>query len=70
MVDVVKNHNEDDRAVARLVQKVAEAGGIAHARQRMHEYRDKALEVLHTFAKNEPRDALEGLVHLTVERTK
>jgi geranylgeranyl pyrophosphate synthase len=36
----------------------------------MHEYRDKALEVLHTFAKNEARDALEGLVHLTVERTK
>ena len=70
MVDVVKNHNEDNNAVARLVRKVTEAGGIAHARQRMHEYRDKALEVLHTFAKNEARDALEGLVHHTVERTK
>jgi octaprenyl-diphosphate synthase len=70
MVDVVKNHNEDDGAVRRLVRKVSEVGGIAHAQQRMHEYRDKALEVLHTFAKNEARDALEGLVHLTVERTK
>ena len=29
-----------------------------------------ALAVLHTFPKNEARDALEGLVQLTVERTK
>lgn len=70
MVDVVKNHNTDDAAVARLLRKVSEVGGIAHARQRMHEYRDKALAILHGFERNEARDALEGLVHLTVERTK
>lgn len=70
MVDVVKNKNEDDAAVSRLVQKVTAVGGIAHANQRMLEYRDKALNVLHTFEKNDARDALEGLVHLTVERKK
>jgi octaprenyl-diphosphate synthase len=70
MVDVVKNKNEDDAAVNRLVQKVTAVGGIAHANQRMLEYRDKALNVLHTFEKNDARDALEGLVHLTVERKK
>ena len=70
MVDVVKNRNEDDAAVSKLVQKVTDVGGIAHANQRMLEYRDKALNVLHTFDKNDTRDALEGLVHLTVERKK
>ena len=70
MVDVVKNRNEDDAAVSKLVQKVTDVGGIAHANQRMLEYRDKALNVLHTFDKNDARDALEGLVHLTVERKK
>lgn len=70
MVDVVKNRNEDDAAVSKLVQKVTDVGGIAHANQRMLEYRDKALNVLHTFEKNDARDALEGLVHLTVERKK
>ncbi|MGV3636033.1 MAG: polyprenyl synthetase family protein [Flavobacteriales bacterium] len=70
MVDVVKNRNEDDAAVSRLVEKVTAVGGIAHANQRMLEYRDKALNVLHTFEKNEAREALEGLVHLTVERKK
>lgn len=70
MVDVVKNRNEDDAAVSKLVQKVTAVGGITHANQRMLEYRDKALNVLHTFDKNDARDALEGLVHLTVERKK
>ena len=70
MVDVVKNHNTDDASVARLLRKVSEAGGIAHARERMYEYRDRALAILHGFERNEARDALEGLVHLTVERTK
>ncbi|MBP6312536.1 MAG: polyprenyl synthetase family protein [Flavobacteriales bacterium] len=70
MIDVVKNKNEDDRSVTRLVQMVSEAGGIAHAHARMLEYRDKAIGTLHTFPKNEYRDALEGLVQLTVERTK
>ncbi len=30
----------------------------------------EALALLHTFPQSEARDALEGLVHLTVERTK
>ena len=70
MVDVVKNHNTDDQAVARLLAKVDEAGGIAHATQRMYAYRDKALAELRGSPDNESRQALEGLVQLTVERTK
>lgn len=70
MVDVVKNRSSDGKAVAELVDKVARAGGIAHARERMYSYRDQALEVLHTFPENEARQALEGLLQLTVERTK
>jgi len=70
MVDVVKNHNDDDKAVTRLVEAVSKAGGISHASKRMYEYRDKALAILHSFPRNEARDALEGLVQLTVERKK
>ena len=70
MVDVVKNRNEDSDAVAQLVEKVAAVGGIAHANKHMYAYRDKALAELRTFPQNEARDALEGLVELTVERTK
>lgn len=70
MVNVVKNHNEDGRKVAQVVQMVADAGGISHAREKMYHYRDKAMEVLRSFPQNEARNALEGLVELTVERKK
>lgn len=70
IVDTVKNRNQDGRAVARVVELVKEAGGIAHANQRMVHYRDRALAELHQFPRTEARDALEGLVRFTVERTK
>ena len=70
MVNAVKNRNEDDKAVAKVIDMVRQAGGITHAHQRMLAYRDEALAVLHTFPRNEARDGLEGLVQLTVERTK
>lgn len=70
MVDVVKNKNEDSKAVARLVEAVTQAGGITHANKCMYSYRDKALKVLRGFPASEARDSLEGLVQLTVERTK
>ncbi len=70
MVNTVKNKNEDSKAVAKLIDMVARAGGIQHARKRMLAYRDEALAVLHTFPRNDARDSLEGLVQLTVERTK
>ena len=70
MVNVVKNRNEDSAAVAQVVRKVAEAGGIAHATRAMLDHRDRALAVLYTFPDNEARRALEGLVQLTVERKK
>lgn len=70
MVNTVKNNNEDSKAVAKVIAMVEEAGGIAHAKERMYHYRDEALAVLHTFPETEARASLEGLVHLTVERIR
>src|SRR6185436_2509813 len=70
MVNTVKNHSDDGAAVDRVIKRVKEAGGIEHARKRMLEYRDQALELLRTLPESEARWSLEGLVHLTVERTK
>jgi octaprenyl-diphosphate synthase len=70
MVRTVKHDNENSEAVARVVAKVEEAGGIAYATQRMYAHRDEAMQLLRTFPESEARTALEGLVELTVERTK
>jgi octaprenyl-diphosphate synthase len=70
MVRTVKHDNENSVAVARVIAKVEEAGGIAHASRRMYEYRDRALEVLRGSPDNEARRSLEDLLNLTVERTR
>ena len=70
MVRAVKARQQDPAAVDRVVRRVGEVGGVAHARQRMLEHRDQALAVLHTFADTPARRSLEGLVQLTVDREK
>jgi octaprenyl-diphosphate synthase len=70
MVHTVKNESSDSKAVARLVAKVVEAGGIAHARACMYRERDQALEVLRQLPATDARLALEGLLEMTVERNK
>ncbi len=70
MVRIVKHRSTDRVAVARVIEQVEKAGGIAHATTRMLEYRDKALEVLHSFPATDARQALEALVQHTVNRTK
>jgi octaprenyl-diphosphate synthase len=70
MVRTVKHDNENNAAVTRVIEMVERTGGIAHARSKMLQYRDEALQVLHTFPATEARQSLEGLVQLTVERTR
>lgn len=70
MVRTVKHESANGKAVARLVAKVVEAGGIAHARAKMYEQRDLAFGLLHQLPPTGPRQALEGLLEMTVERNK
>ena len=70
MVKAVKTRNDHGPTVQRLIALVVEAGGIAHATERMLHHRDEALVLLHSFPRNEVRDALEDLVHLVVDRTR
>ena len=70
MVRVVKHESGSDKAVARLVAMVVEAGGIDHARQRMYAERNLALNELRQLPPTDARHALDGLLELTVERSK
>lgn len=70
MVRTVKHESADSGAVAKLVAKVVEVGGISYARERMYEQRDLALGLLRQMPDTEARSALEGLLDMTVERNK
>jgi octaprenyl-diphosphate synthase len=47
---------------------VKDNGGINYAREKMTEYRDKALEILNSYPESDAREGLIELVHFTTTR--
>ncbi|WP_143304928.1 polyprenyl synthetase family protein [Chitinophaga vietnamensis] len=69
IIYIVKNQNTDKERVDEVIQLVKASGGIDYTRQKMLQYRDEALEILHRFPESEIRNGLESLVRFTTDRT-
>jgi len=70
IVNVVKNHNNDPDRVATLIEQVNRSGGIEYATEKMKEYQQHSIDLLHQFPESEFRNSLEQLVVFTTERNK
>ncbi len=68
IINIVKNNNNDKKKVKFVIDNVIQYGGIEYASQKMIEYRDKALDLLHSFPESPTRAALEELVRYTTDR--
>lgn len=68
IINTVKNHHNEADKVEKLIGKVVGCGGISYARERMLEYRQKALDILMTFPDTPVRKSLEELVMFTTDR--
>jgi len=66
---VKKNNNQKDK-VQEVIQFVIESGGIEYATQKMHAYKEDALQILSELPQNESNNALKNLVLYTTEREK
>jgi octaprenyl-diphosphate synthase len=69
IINIVKNHNTDKERVAEVIELVKVSGGIEYTRDKMFEYRDEALAILHSLPENDIRAGLETLVRYTTDRT-
>ncbi len=67
---IIKNKNNDPKAVNEVIQFVIERGGIKYAEQKMIEIKNKAIEILMPFEDNTEKQALLGLVEYTINRNK
>ena len=67
-IQVVRKHNNEPQRVASLINSVNQSGGIEYATMKMNEYRQKAIDLLHTMPESESRSSLEQLVLFTTER--
>ena len=70
IINVIKNHNEDPKRVAEVVEFVFKKGGIQYAEKVMNDYKDKALALLSTFPDTDSKKSLEKLVIYTTNRKK
>ena len=70
MINLVKNHNDEPKKIADIIDFVKQAGGLAYAETQMKIYREDAFAILNTFPPGDARTGLEQLVQFTTERNK
>ncbi len=70
IINIIKNHNKDQKKVAEVIRKVNESGGMEYAKNKMLEYREKALILLNNFPDSPSKNSLKELVIYTTERKK
>jgi len=69
IINIVKNHNTNDKKVREVIDFVKKSEGIAYSEEQMKLYRQKAYEILDSFPDNIYRKSLHDLVQFTIERT-
>jgi octaprenyl-diphosphate synthase len=70
IINIVKNHNDDPKKVAEVIEFVIQKGGIQYAEKVMHQYKDKALTQLATVPDSPSKQSLIQLVNYSIERKK
>jgi octaprenyl-diphosphate synthase len=69
IINIVKNHNTEKERVDEVITMVKSSGGIEYTQQKMFQYRDEAMAILHSFPDNAIRQGLESMVRYTTDRT-
>ena len=68
LVNIIKNDHKNTDQVKQVIDFVVQTGGIRYATDKMIQYRDEALSILHEFPETDSRLALEELVRFTTDR--
>ncbi len=70
VIRMIRKKSRLSSSADRIIDFVVGHGGLDYAKQKMDEYKNKAIEVLHEFPANESKNALINLVNFTVTRNK
>ena len=70
IINIVKNHNKDDKKVAEIINLVKESGGLEYAEKKMNFYHKEAVNILNDFENNEANKSLRLLLDYVVNRKK
>lgn len=70
LINIVKNHNEEQKYIKEAIKAVIDSGGVKYAHQKMMEIKEEAMLLIQDIEENEAKKALVGLVEYTVNREK
>ena len=68
VIYTVKNNSTDRSKVNEVISYVQQSGGIDYAQQKMKQYKEEALIILHKFPESPARAAMEELVNYVIDR--
>ena len=68
ILSTIKKHNKNSVKVKELISFVKEKGGVDYAKRVMLNYKNKALNVIKEFPKNDYRESLEFMLDYVIER--
>jgi octaprenyl-diphosphate synthase len=68
LIYIVKNENRNRKSVGYVLQVVKEHGGIEYTQKKMQQYKQEALDILHTFPESKIRTGFEELVNFVTDR--
>ena len=70
IINIVKNHNTDDKKVAEIIDLVKKNKGLEYAKIKMKAYHQEALDILNEFENNEANNSLKLLLDYVIYRKK
>jgi octaprenyl-diphosphate synthase len=70
IIYLIRNRNEDKRAVNQVIDFVKKSGGLEYAKGVMDRFYQEALDILKEFPDSEYKTSLHALVRYTIERQK
>ena len=68
IINSVKKYNKDKKRVQEIIAFVKANGGIEYTHQKMHEYKNKAIEILNEFPDSKFKSSLLTMIDYVVER--
>ena len=70
LINSVKKHNRDKKRVREVIAFVKEKGGLQYAENKMHQFKEQALQVLQPYPDSPYKNALQLMLNYVVERKK
>ena len=70
IINIIKNHSQDNKKVNQLISIVIKNGGVDYAEKKMRLYHNEAINIINEFKDNEAKKSLKLLLNYVITRKK